>query len=499
MTPDLLRQLAKQKYNRVALTREWLADFETPISVYLKLANTPYSYLFESAEGGKVWGRYSIIGLGCREIMKVYGHEVLYEKQGKIVQRKVVENPLKELEHWMKQFKVMEIEDDNMPRFCGGFVGYLGYDVMRYTEKRLRHSTPKNDRLNVPDMLLMLSDNFIVFDNFFKKTTFFTFINPAEPDAYQEANDRFRRWFHRLRSAKSASLEKMLRVVKPSMESPHLYSSIEREQYETEIKKIKNYIKAGDVMQVVLSRQIRTPCHEAPINVYRALRALNPSPYMYFMNMKQFHIVGSSPEILVRLEKGIVTIRPLAGTRKRGMTPEEDRQLEWDLLNDAKEVAEHLMLIDLGRNDIGRVSKTGSVVVTEKMMIERYSHVMHISSNVNGTLNPGVGMADVIAATLPAGTLSGAPKIRAMEIIDEIEPVKRGIYGGSIGYLGWNGNMDMAIALRTAVIKDGQLYNQAGGGIVYDSNAALEWGETVNKSGAIFDALAMVCRGRLEV
>lgn len=491
MTPEMLNQLAEQGYNRVPLTRDVLADFDTPLSTYLKLADEPYSYLFESVESGNKWGRYSIIGLGCREVMKVYGYDVVHEVQGSEISRCTVDNPLIEVDALVSRFKVAEQEDT--ARFNGGLVGYFGYDAVRYVEKRLQHSTPK-DTLKVPDILLMVSDNFVVFDNFSKSVRFVTFVDPSEDDVFDQAQQWFDSWLSKLRNTSSAELEKHLQY--PVSDQPlDIKSSLGKKGYEAAVEKIKGYTRAGDVMQVVPSHRMSTDFEGEPMNVYRALRLLNPSPYMYFLNLNDFHIVGSSPEILTRLEGDEVTLRPLAGTRKRGQTEEEDLALEKDLLNDPKEISEHLMLIDLGRNDVGKVSETGSVKVTEQMVIERYSHVMHISSNVVGKIKPDLSALDVLSAALPAGTLSGAPKVRAMEIIDEIEPVKRGVYGGAIGYLSWNGNMDMAIALRTAVIKDGKLHNQVGGGIVNDSDPIAEWEETVNKSKAIFRALEIAQKG----
>jgi len=491
MTPETLSRLAKEGYNRVPYTREVLSDFDTPLSVYLKLADTPYSYLFESVEGGEKWGRYTIIGLGCSEVMKVYGHEIIYEVNGEVSSRQVVDNPMKEVESLMAQFKVADQED--LPRFNGGLVGYFGYDTVRYVEKRLQKSTPK-DTLHIPDILLMVSNDFVVFDNFSNHTRFVTFINPSKKNAIDLAEKKFSDWLDQLRNTSLSKVQKDLST--SPMNAPlDITSFLGKEGYEAAVEKIKKYTLAGDVMQVVPSHRMSTAYDGPPINVYRALRTLNPSPYMYFLNLKEFHIVGSSPEILTRLDNDEVTIRPLAGTRKRGSTRKEDLALEKELLNDPKEIAEHLMLIDLGRNDVGKVSMSGSVEVTEQMTIERYSHVMHISSNVVGKLKPNYNAINVLASALPAGTLSGAPKVRAMEIIDEIEPIKRGVYGGAVGYISWNGNMDMAIALRTAVIKDGQLHNQVGGGIVNDSDPSAEWEETVNKSKAIFRALEIARKG----
>jgi anthranilate synthase component 1 len=376
-----------------------------------------------------------------------------------------------------------------LPRFNGGLVGYFGYDTVRYVEPRLRATTPP-DELGTPDILLMVSDDVVVFDNLAGKLVLIVHVDPADDNAYQIAQQRLDEIESRLHQP-TPDLPPIKLQGEGVAESAFI-SSMGQAGYEAAVEKIKAYTQQGDIMQVVPSQRLRLPFPAEPLNLYRALRNLNPSPYLFFLDLGEFQIAGSSPEILARLENGEVTVRPIAGTRRRGHTHEEDLAMEAEMLADPKEIAEHLMLIDLGRNDVGRVAKIGEVKVTEKMVVERFSHVMHITSNVTGQVRDGVGAIDVLRATLPAGTLSGAPKIRAMEIIDEIESVKRCIYGGAVGYLGWNGNMDMAIAIRTAVIKDGKLYVQAGGGIVADSVPALEWKETMNKARAIFRAAAMV-------
>lgn len=487
MIPEQFADLASQNYNRIPVIREILADLETPLSCYLKLAGGPYSYLFESVEGGEKWGRYSLIGLPSATVLKVYGHHLSIETHGVVIEERDIPDPLAEVEAFAQRYTVPELAD--MPRFTGGLVGYFAYDTVRYVEPRLADSCPP-DELGVPDILLMASHEVLVFDNLQGKLIFIVHADSADPNAWNKAQLRLDELEAGLRKP-LPDLDKI--SLSPSGVAESAFtSSFGKARYQEVVEAIKEYIVAGDVMQVVPSQRLSLPFTAQPINLYRALRCLNPSPYMYFLNLDGFEIVGSSPEILARLEDGEVTVRPIAGTRPRGASREEDAALEKELLADPKEIAEHLMLIDLGRNDVGRVSAVGSVKLTEKMVVERYSHVMHITSNVTGQVAPGTSAIDVLRATLPAGTLSGAPKIRAMEIIDEFEPVKRGVYGGAVGYLGWNGNMDTAIAIRTAVIKDGLLYVQAGGGIVADSVPRTEWEETMNKARAIFRAAAMV-------
>lgn len=487
MTPEQFADLVKQGYNRIPVTREILADLETPLSCYLKLARGPYSYLFESVEGGEKWGRYSLLGLPSATVLKVRGKCLTIEKNGAVVETRETPDPLAEIETFAGQFRAPDLPD--LPRFTGGLVGYFGYDTVRYVEPRLAASCPP-DELGVPDILLMASHEVLVFDNLMGKLSFIVHADGGEANAWEAAQRRL----DELEAGLCRPLPELGKVsLAPSGVSESAFSSsFGQERYEQVVEAIKEYIVAGDVMQVVPSQRLSLPFSAQSINLYRALRCLNPSPYMYFLDLDGFEIVGSSPEILARLEGGEVTVRPIAGTRPRGATPEQDLALEQDLLADPKEIAEHLMLIDLGRNDVGRVCEIGSVQLTEKMVVERYSHVMHITSNVTGQIKPDTSALDVLRATLPAGTLSGAPKIRAMEIIDEFERVKRGIYGGAVGYLGWNGNMDTAIAIRTAVIKDGTLYVQAGGGVVADSVPLTEWEETMNKARAIFRAAAMV-------
>ncbi len=488
MTPEQFKQLAKGNYNRIPLMREVLADMDTPLSAYKKLADEPYSYLFESVHGGEKWGRYSIIGLGSSTILRVTDHQFSIEENGEIIRKETVEDPLQAVESYHQQFRVPEI--DGMPRFSGGLVGYFGYDCVRYIETHLDVSE-KNDPLKCPDILLMVSEQLVVFDNLNGKLHIIVHANPEQSDAYDNAQEQLDALVKKLTVALVDTPNKNTRRVVEK----DFVSGFTQEGFQQGVDRIKDYIVEGDAMQVVLSQRMSIPFNAPPIDLYRALRCLNPSPYMFYLNLKDFHIVGSSPEILVRLEDNEVTVRPIAGTRPRGADAKEDLALEEELLADPKELAEHLMLIDLGRNDTGRVAEIGTVKVTDKMIVERYSHVMHIVSNVVGTLKSGQTAIDVFRATFPAGTVSGAPKIRAMEIIDELEPVKRGIYAGAVGYLSWNGNMDTAIAIRTAVIKDDTLYIQAGAGIVADSVPVNEWNETMNKGRAIFRAVAMAENG----
>jgi anthranilate synthase component 1 len=475
---------------------------DTPLSAYKKLASGKYSYLFESVEGGEKWGRYSIIGLPCRTVVKVHGNEISVEHDGLIIEEAEMDDPLVFIEQFQQRYKAPEI--DNLPVFTGGLVGYFGYDTVRYVEPSLKKSIPK-DELGTPDILLMVSDNVIVFDNLAGKIHIVCYVSFDSGDGHdisrQAKNLMDKTNIHinllEEKLSKSSFSEEKIFFNKKSavttqenniLSEEDFKSGFTEEEYYNIVEKIKNYTLAGDVMQVVPSQRMRAPFKAPPLNLYRALRSLNPSPYMYFLDLGDFHIVGSSPEILARVEDDIVTVRPIAGTRRRGHDEKEDKELENELLADPKEIAEHLMLIDLGRNDAGRVAEVGSVELTDKMIVERYSHVMHIVSNVTARVREGLTAFDVLKAVLPAGTLSGAPKVRAMEIIDEVEPVKRGIYGGAVGYISWQGNMDTAIAIRTAVIKDGVLNIQAGGGVVADSLPHLEWKETMNKARAMFRA-----------
>jgi len=484
--------LAAQDYNRIPVSREVLADLETPISVYRKLAEGPYSYFFESVQGGEKWGRYSIIGLPCRTLLKVFGHRAEVWVDGQLTESEEVADPLAFTEAFQHRYRTAPRDD--LPVFHGGLVGYFGYDTVRYVEPRLQASMPP-DNLGTPDILLMVSEEVLVFDNLAGTIRLIVNADPAQESALERAQQRLQDLVTRLPQPMRPLPEVILDAADSVELEQQAESDFTREMYEASVDKVKDYVLAGDVMQVVPSQRMSIPFSAPPLNLYRALRNLNPSPYMYYLDLEDFHIVGSSPEILARLEKGLVTVRPIAGTRRRGRTEEEDDAMEAELLADPKEIAEHLMLIDLGRNDVGRIADIGSVELTDKMAVERYSHVMHIVSNVTGTLQQGKTAIDVLRATLPAGTRSGAPKIRAMEIIDELEPVKRGVYGGAVGYISWAGDMDTAIAIRTAVIKDGKLYVQAGGGVVADSIPRLEWKETHNKARAMFRAASMVLAG----
>ncbi|MGP1677022.1 MAG: anthranilate synthase component I [Burkholderiales bacterium] len=491
MTEVEFKRLAAQGFNRIPVVLETFADLDTPLSIYLKLANKPYSYLLESVQGGERFGRYSFIGLACSTRINVQGGTVLVLSGNRVAERAETGDPLEFIHAYLQRFKVAVLP--GLPRFCGGLVGCFGYDTVRYIEPRLAASAPP-DTLGTPDILLMLSEEVAIVDNLSGKLTLVVYAEPEVPGAYQKARARLRELLHALRSP-----------VQIPAEAPHAseaaQSAFGEAGYKAAVERAKRYIYDGDVMQVVLSQRMSQPFAAEPLALYRALRTLNPSPYMFYFDFEDFFVVGASPEILVRLEGDKVTLRPIAGTRPRGKTAEEDEALAAELLADPKERAEHVMLMDLGRNDVGRVAAPGSVRVTENMVIERYSHVMHIVSNVEGRLREGLDAMAVLRASFPAGTVSGAPKVRAMEIIDELEPVKRGIYAGAVGYLGFHGDMDLAIALRTALIKDGVLHMQAGAGIVADSDPASEWQETLSKARAVLRAAEMAAAGldtRLE-
>jgi anthranilate synthase component I len=485
MTDNEFNALAAQGYNRIPVTLETFADLDTPLSIYLKLANRPYTYLLESVQGGERFGRYSFIGLASPTRIAVYGHQVMVLTGQRIAEREDDTNPLDFIGKYMQRFRAAPLA--GLPRFSGGLVGCFGYDTVRYVETRLT-KTAKPDDLGTPDILLMLSEEIAVVDNLTGKLTLVVYAEPGVPGALQNARARLKELLAQLRQPVSIPDD----VVQTSSPAASVFGEA---RFKNAVLRAKQYIKDGDVMQVVLSQRMSKPFKASPMALYRALRSVNPSPYMFYFNFHDFHVVGASPEILVRLEGDSVTVRPIAGTRKRGHDAVEDQALAEELLADEKERAEHVQLLDLGRNDVGRVAQTGSVRVTENMSIERYSHVMHIVSNVEGKLKPGLSALDVLKATFPAGTVSGAPKVRAMEIIDELEPVKRGIYAGSTGYLGFHGDMDVAIAIRTAVIKDGQLHVQAGAGIVADSNPDAEWQETQNKAMAVVRAAEMAEHG----
>ena len=469
---------------KIPVSREILADMETPLSVYRKLANCSYSYLFESVEGGEKWARYSLIGLHAKRIIKVVKNEIEILHEGSLIEKISTEDPLAYIEKLQKSFSLEE--DSNLPKFNGGLVGYFSYDCVRYIESKLLDSEPP-DTLGTPDALFMVSEEVAVFDNLKNKLHLIVLIDSKDQidAAEKRLNELEEKLKHPLPFQDFKKPEK-------SISESDFISGFGEDDFKRSVQKAKKYIEEGDIMQVVCSQRMSLPFTADPVALYRAIRQLNPSPYMYYLNLQDFHIVGSSPEILARLEDNKVTVRPIAGTRRRGKDELDDIAMEEDMVNDPKEIAEHLMLIDLGRNDVGRIAEPGSVNVTEKFGVERYSHVMHMVSNVEAKIKKELSAIDLFRATFPAGTVSGAPKIRAMEIIDEFEPVKRGIYGGAIGYLSWQGNMDMAIAIRTAVIKDEMLYIQAGGGWVADSVPDLEWKESLNKGRAIFKAAEMV-------
>jgi len=498
MTLEEFLQLAADGYNRIPVSRVLPADLDTPLSIYLKanLKQQAGTFLFESMQGGERWGRYSIVGLPCDKRIEVRETSVSQISGNDVTQEHQVEDPLLWLEEFQNQIRVPDLP--GLPRITGGLVGYFSYDTVRHVEPKLGFNTAP-DPIDTPDMLFLVCNELCVFDNVSGTVTLIVLANP---DASDDASAVFKQAQRRLQDIHASLLSP---VVLPSNENSDgqekisvegdFISGFTESGFKTAVQTVKDYIVAGDCMQVVLSQRLSKPFTSSPINLYRALRRLNPSPYLFYINAGDHQIVGSSPEILVRAEDGEVCVRPIAGTRPRGATTVVDQALEENLLADPKELAEHLMLIDLGRNDVGRVAETGSVEVTDKMTIERYSHVMHIVSNVVGRLKAGLSNLDVLRATFPAGTLSGAPKVRAMEIIQELEPVKRGIYGGAIGYLSWNGAMDTCIAIRTAVIKDDTLFVQAGAGIVYDSDPQSEWDETMAKARAIFRAVAAVEEG----
>jgi len=486
---SFVEPLKQQGFTHVPVVRETLADLDTPVSTYLKLAAQPYTYLFESVQGGDKWGRYSIIGLPCRRIYRFFGTLMTVELNGEIIESIQVDQPLEKVRELQRYYKVAQYS--GLPEMIGGLVGYFGYEIVGYIEQRLAFENNPDD-IGTPDIMLMVSENVLVFDNLSGRIFMVTLADLSDDQAYKNSQAHLDACIAGLGSSFAAPvLHASDNIVDESDYELHFSQT----DFEAAVERCREYIREGDIMQVVLSQRLSTDYTGRAIDLYRALRTINPSPYMYFLDMGGFEIVGSSPEILVRLEDDIVTVRPIAGTRKRGNCVERDLELEAELLGDEKELAEHLMLIDLGRNDVGRIAQTGSVKLTEKMIVERYSHVMHIVSNVDGDIKSDIDSIDVLKATFPAGTVSGAPKIRAMEIIHELEPIKRGIYSGAVGYLGWNGNMDTAIAIRTAVIKDGVVNVQAGAGIVADSIPEYEWKETLNKARAMIKAIEMAATG----
>ena len=472
--------LVEEGYNHIPLSREIVVDTDTPLALYLKLANTPFTYFLESVQGGEKWGRYSFIGLAAETIIKVNEYEIFVEKNGYLQEKFDVQDPLAWIEDFQEQFKVPQL--DSLPDFNGGLVGYFGYEIIRYIEPKLKN-IDKTDELNVPDILLMVSNDLLVVDNLTSKVHIITHVSP-EKESFNDGMEKLNLIEANIKKSFDHKTNKSEMI-----KSEDFISSFGKNNFVHAVEKVQKYITAGDVMQVVPSQRLSCKFESNPVELYRQLRILNPSPYMYYLNLDDFAIVGSSPEILTRVDNNnVATIRPIAGTRSRGRTSEEDKANEKDLLSDEKEIAEHLMLIDLGRNDLGRIAKTGTVNLTDKMFIERYSHVMHIVSNVECELKDDMSSIDVLRATFPAGTLSGAPKVRAMEIIDEVETLKRSIYSGAIGNLSWHGGMDLAIAIRTAIVKDEVLYVQAGAGIVHDSIPEMEWQETMDKAQALIRA-----------
>ena len=489
-------RLAQQGYQRIPLTRARLADLDTPVSTYLKMANRPYTYLLESVQGGERWGRYSFIGLAASQIYKVRGYELTILTNGEQTTQTLTD-PLSYIGDLCRKRAVPQLP--GLPRFYGGLVGYFAYECVGYTEPRLQSILTKPDPLNCPHILLLETEELIVFDNLLGKIILLCYARADEEDGWRQAQERLDQLEAKIAtplkerlSIKPDALDTSSGALPVATAEQQAQHDRDAEEYRAAVRRIKTYIEAGDVMQVVPSQRMGLDYPHRPFDFYRLLRTVNPAPYMFYFDLEDFHLAGASPEILVRLEEDTVTLRPIAGTRPRGVTPEEDEKLEREMLTDPKERAEHVMLIDLGRNDVGRIAEVGSVKVTDSFIVERYSRVMHIVSNVCGTLKSGLSAIDVLRAALPAGTLSGAPKIRAIEIIDELESYQRGVYGGALGYLGWNGNMDLCICIRTIVIQNDKVYVQAGGGIVADSQPQSEWEETLNKRRAIFQVLNML-------
>ncbi|NDP42539.1 MAG: anthranilate synthase component I [Aromatoleum sp.] len=487
MNETEFRALAAQGYNRIPLVLESFADLDTPLSLYVKLAHAPYTFLLESVVGGERFGRYSFIGLPAKTRIRARGTSIEVEEGGTVVERHQGD-PLAFAGEFLRRYRAAP--RPGLPRFCGGLAGMFGYDTVRYIEPKLADSAPPAapGLADVPDILLLLTEELAVVDNLAGKISLIVYADPGEPGAYAKAAERLQALRRKLRLPVTIPFQTATAVTQAT-------SDTGAEAFQSAVRRAKEYIAAGDVMQVVLSQRLRRPFASSPLSLYRALRSLNPSPYMFYYDFGDFHVVGASPEILVRKEGNAVTLRPIAGTRPRGATREADEQLARELLADPKEIAEHVMLVDLGRNDVGRVAETGSVKVTDRMIVERYSHVMHIVSNVEGTLKPGFTSLDVLRAAFPAGTVSGAPKVRAMQIIDELEFTRRGVYAGAVGYVSFQDDMDTAIAIRTAVIKDDVLYVQAGAGIVHDSVPESEWTETQNKARAVLRAADMVQQG----
>ncbi|MGE5625162.1 MAG: anthranilate synthase component I [Bacillota bacterium] len=483
MDPQRYAAFKAQGYNRIPVVKEILADLDTPLSTYLKLADSLHTFLLESVEGGETWGRYSIIGLTAAAVVSVRDGRASAEVGGSSEELPGAD-PFAAIEAFRRRFRAPEIP--GLPRFSGGLVGYFSHEAVGYIEPQLKDGR-RPDELGCPDACLMLSEDLVIFDNLRGTVQLVTHAHAEDADGLEAAGRRLEDLHARLR----APARYPSRGGYAGSTAGAFASGFEERDFCRAVEKVRGYIKDGDAFQVVLSQRLSAPFSGKALDVYRALRVMNPSPYMYHLDFGDFQVTGSSPEVLVRVEAGEVTLRPIAGTRPRGATQDEDARLAEELLADPKERAEHVMLMDLGRNDVGRVAETGSVKVTDHMVIERYSHVMHIVSEVRGRLKADLGPLDVLKACFPAGTVSGAPKLRALEIIRELEPVKRGIYSGAVGYIGWNGNLDTAIAIRTAVVKDGRLHVQAGAGIVHDSVPENEWRETLNKARALMRAVEM--------
>jgi anthranilate synthase component 1 len=486
MTENDFQALARAGYNRIALQLETFADLDTPLSIYLKLANRPNSYLLESVIGGERFGRYSIVGLPAREMLEVRGRTVTITRDGKPVHAGEHDDPLARIDEYLAGFRAAAPR--GALRFAGGVAGYFGYDCVRYIERRLAKSS-KPDPIALPEIRLLLSDELAVVDNLSGKLHLIVYVDPARPGAYAEGQKRLQQLRAALRERADLPGHEAVDAM------PRATSNIGDKAFYDAVATCKRYITDGDIMQVQISQRLTQPFTHSPLNLYRALRSINPSPYMFYFDFGDAQLVGASPEILVRREGDKVTLRPIAGTRKRGSTPEKDAAMEQELVSDPKERAEHLMLIDLGRNDVGRIAHIGSVKVTETMVVERYSHVMHMVSNVEGQVDAKLTPMELLRATFPAGTVTGTPKVRAMEIIDELEPERRGVYAGAAGYIGFNGNVDLAIAIRTGVVKDRKLHVQAAAGIVADSIPENEWRETQNKVRAVLAAAELVHAG----
>jgi anthranilate synthase component I len=486
VTESHFLELAKAGYRRIPVLAEARADLYTPLAVYATLAGGPYSYLLESVVGGERFGRYSFIGLACAERIEARGsciRRVLRDARGGDVVLETLEgDPFEYARAWLKRHRVAPLPAKL--RFGGGLVGYFGYETVRHVEKNCLKPL-KPDPLGTPDALLLVSDELAVVDNVLGKLYLVVYADPQQPDALRNATRRLEQLLSRLSTPLPTGLFEQKQAA-PAQAS--LERTFSEPQFLEAARRAKEYILAGDVMQVQISQRTSRAFDAEPLELYRALRGLNPSPYMFYFDFGDHHVVGASPEILVRLSGENVTLRPIAGTRPRGATPEADARAAEELRADPKECAEHVMLIDLGRNDVGRIAAVGSVKVTEVMNVERYSHVMHLVSNIEGRIAPGLDALDVLKASFPAGTVTGAPKVRAMQLIDELEPVRRGIYSGAVGYLGFNGDMDVAIAIRTAVLKDGRLHVQAAAGIVADSDPLSEWHETQHKARALLKA-----------